>query len=86
MTDKDNKPSKIRHLNTTDSIFCSTECGPIFGYSDHDLLICDSANTTMCSYVNLGNSYQHPQPSQGDSYLAGSEFFLLSEIEVYQKE
>ena len=40
----------------------------------------------MGSNVNLGNSNQHPQPSQGDSYLAGSEFFLLSEIEVYQKE
>ncbi len=68
-------------------IFCSTECGPIFGSGHgHDLLICDLANSKMGSYVNLGNSYQHPQPSQGDAYLAGSEFFLLSEIEVYQKE
>jgi hypothetical protein len=87
LTNKDNQPSKLRQLNTTNSIFCSTECGPIFGSGHgHDLLICDLAKTKMGIYVNLGNSYQHPQPSQSDSYLAGSEFFLLSKIEVYQKE
>ena len=40
----------------------------------------------MESYSKLGDSYKHPQPSQGGSYLAGSAQFQLSEIEVFQKE
>ena len=45
--------------------------------------ICNAANTTPGSYSNLGHSYQHPQPHQGQSYLAGSYQFQLSEIEIY---
>ena len=41
---------------------------------------------TVDSYSILGRAYQHPQPSQGESFLAGSYKFLLSEIEVYKKE
>jgi hypothetical protein len=37
----------------------------------------------MGSYSKLDNSYQHPQPSKGQSYLAGSYNFQLSEIEIY---
>ena len=51
-----------------------------------DISICDSANTTASSVSNLGHSYQHPQPSQGPLYLAGSSPFQLSEIEVYEKD
>jgi hypothetical protein len=66
------------------SIFCFSEYGPIFG--NDDIHIGNNANTAAGSFSNLGRSYQHPQPSQGNSYLAGSSPFLLSEIEVYQKE
>ena len=58
--------------------------GPTFG-GGHDIHICNNANTIMNSYSHLGNSYQHPQPNQGYSYLAGSYNFQLSEIEVYEK-
>jgi hypothetical protein len=85
LTNKDNKPYKIRQINTTQSIYCHTICGSIFG-GGHDLHICNAANTTEGSYSKLDQSYQHPQPSQGKSYLAGSYPFQLSEIEVYQKE
>jgi hypothetical protein len=50
----------------------------------HDLQIRDSANRTS-NYLNLGHSYQHPQPSQGKSVLAISHPFYLSELEVYSK-
>jgi hypothetical protein len=59
--------------------------GPIFGRG-HDIRVCDYANTTLGSYSKLDHSYEHPQPCQGQSYLAGSDQFLLSEIEVYKKE
>jgi hypothetical protein len=42
--------------------------------------------TTAGSSSHLGRSFEHPQPDQGKSYLAGSNPFQLSEIEVYQKE
>jgi hypothetical protein len=84
LTNKDNQPSKMRQINTTNSIYCYSGYGPIFG-GGFDIHICNNANTTMGSRSNLGQSYQHPQPSQGQSYLAGSHSFQLSEIEVYQK-
>jgi hypothetical protein len=84
LTNKDNQPSKIRQINTTYSIYCHSSHGPTFG-GGHDIHIANNANTTMGSYSNLGFAYQHPQPSQGQSYLAGSYNFQLSEIEVYEK-
>ena len=85
LTNKNNQPSKMRQIKTTYSIYCNSGYGPTFG-GGHDFHICDSANTAAGSYSNLGHSYQQPQPSQGQSYLAGSYKFQLSEIEVYQKE
>jgi hypothetical protein len=83
LTNKDNQPSKIRQNNTQYSIYCRSDYGPIFG--NDDICIANYANTTKGSYSNLGRSYEHPQPSQGQSYLAGSHSFQLSEIEVYEK-
>jgi len=85
LTNRDNKPSKMRQIDTTSSIYCHSSYGPSFGIS-HDIYICSAANTRLGSHSKLGHSYEHPQPSQGHSYLAGSEYFQLSEIEVYQKE
>ena len=85
LTNKDNQPSKMRQINTTKSIFCNSGYGPTFG-SGYDICICNNANTRAGSYSKLGVSYQHPQPEQGHSYLAGSDEFQLTEIEVYQKE
>jgi hypothetical protein len=85
LTNKNNQPSKMKQIGTNGSIFCTSDYGPTFGVGN-DLLICNYANTTPGGSSNLGNSYQHPQPSQGKSYLAGSSPFQLSEIEVYEKE
>ena len=71
LTNRDNQPSKMRQINTTKSIICHSENGPIFG-SGNDIRICNSANTREGSFSKLGHSYEHPQPSQGNSYLAGS--------------
>ncbi len=86
LTNKDNQSFKMRQIETEDfySIHCDPANGPIFG--GNDLHIGDSANTTAGCYSKLGCSYEHPQPDQGDSYLAGSDEFQLSEIEVFKKE
>jgi hypothetical protein len=85
LTNKDNKPCKMRQIKTNLSICVQSSYGPTFGGSP-DLHICNNANTTMGSFSFLGHSYQHPQLEQGESFLAGSDDFLLSEIEVYEKE
>ena len=83
--DSTRKRNSFLANKTNKSIYCGSVYGPTFG-SGKDIYICDNANTTAGSYSNLGVSYQHPQPEQGESYLAGSDAFLLSEIEVYRKE
>jgi hypothetical protein len=75
----------MRQNNANCSIICSSDYGPMFG-SGYDICICNNSNTTTGSYLNMGNSNQHPQPSQGASYIAGSYQFHLSEIEVFYKE
>jgi hypothetical protein len=85
LTNKDNRPCKMKLIITNYySIYCHSSYGPTFGGGD--IQIGNNANTTSGSYSNLGNTFQHPQPSQGQSYLAGSHPFQLSEIEVYKKE
>jgi len=77
-------PNKHDH-----AIYCSSSCGPTFGYYG-DIHIANNANTTMDSFSNLGNFYKHPQYERGTNeakfFLAGSYEFQLNEIEVYQKE
>jgi len=85
LTNKDNQPSKINPIDTNCSIYCNSSYGPTFGCG-HDIYVCENANVRAGSYSNLGHSFEHPQPDQGLSYLAGSYPFQLSEIEVYKKE
>jgi hypothetical protein len=85
LTNKNSQPCKMRQVNYGDSIYCKSDYGPTFG-GGKDIYVCDYANRLAGSYSNLGREYQHPQPSQGQSFLAGSFKFQLSEIEVYQKE
>jgi hypothetical protein len=84
LTNRDNQPCKMKQINITNSIYCHSGYGSTFGRG-HDIYIANNANTTAGSYSNLGNAYQHPQPNQGYSYLAGSNHFQLSEIEIYEK-
>jgi len=89
LTNKENKPLKMK-IDRNDhkcAIDCYSSCGPSFGY---DIKIANNANTTKNSYSHLGNSYKHPQygkrSGEAQSFLAGSFYFQLDEIEVYQKE
>jgi hypothetical protein len=80
---RDNQPCKMRNINITNSIYCKSGYGPIFGTDD--ITIANNANTIAGSHSYLSRSYHYPQPNDA-SYLAGSSPFQLSEIEVYQKE
>jgi hypothetical protein len=89
LTNKDNQPLKMKvgpneHKH---AIGCHSIYGPTFGYDIH---IANNANTTMSSSSNLGDCYSHPQyefeTDEAAYFLAGSEWFQLDEIEIYQKE
>jgi hypothetical protein len=94
LTNKYNKPLKMKiDPNSHEyAIFCHSGYDPTFG---SDIKIVNHANTTMDSYSNLGNCYDHPKYAKGAStiqtdeastFLAGSCYFQLDEIEIYQKE
>ena len=91
LTNKDNKPCIIKiDPNEIDfAIVSDPKYGPIFG-GGNDICIYNRANKNTNSFSYLGKSYKHPQYAYGTieakSFLAGSEDFQLSEIEVYQKE
>jgi hypothetical protein len=67
------------------AIRCYSNNGPIFGQGDFN--IAGDANSNVNSYSLLGYSYQHPTYALGTdesySFLAGSYFFQVSEIEVF---
>jgi hypothetical protein len=90
LTNKDNQPVKIK-IDPDEheyAIYCNSEYGPTFG--EDDIHIADNSNTTMNSYSDLGWTYKHPQYEEGtieaQTFLAGTDWFQLDEIEVYQKE
>jgi hypothetical protein len=80
---------KINSSQTHQALHCYSDFGPSFG-AGGDIVILDNANTTMDSYSNLGLTYKHSQHAfetrEAQSFLAGSYYFQLSEIEVYQSE
>jgi hypothetical protein len=87
-TNKDNQPVKMKvkvDPNQQRAINCYTGYGPKFGGDIHK-----AKNATMYSLSHLGVSYSHPQYAEGTNeaktFLAGTGWFQLDEIEVYQKE
>jgi hypothetical protein len=91
LTNKDDEPCKmnIDPNQSKNAIFCGPQYGPSFGYN-YDICIRQDPFTGKSAFSRLGNSYIHPRYTQGSneiqSFLAGSHYFQLSEIEVYQKE
>ena len=80
---------KLNQNQIQNAIYCNPGYGPTFG-GGHDIFIASNANTTTTSSSNLGSTYSHPQyilsSNEAQLLLAGSYYFQLSEIEIYQKE
>lgn len=77
---------KVNDAKETMAIRCSSVLGPSFG--EDDLWISDKSNR----YENtskLGSTFKHPNLQYGTieakNFLAGSYYFHLFEIEVFQK-
>ena len=92
LTNKYNKPSKINidHNQKKYAIFGGADRGPSFGCSDCNIFTkCETSVEKNCR-SELGASYEHPQYAYGTneakSFMAGSNYFQLDEIEVFKKE
>jgi hypothetical protein len=86
----ENRPCKMRIGSNRfhSAIFCSSSYGPTFGGAS-DIYIANNANENMLSCSNLGDSFRHPRhaalSNEARTFLAGSYYFQLSEIEVFQR-
>jgi len=89
LTNRDNQPCKMKIDSDQihKAIYCISEEGPSFGSGD--ISITTNRNRLMICYSELGWSYKHghfaSECDEENSFLAGTEKFQLSEIEVYQK-
>jgi hypothetical protein len=95
LVNNDNKPikMKISNQNIRNAIYCHPIYGPTFGYLktgydvNFDIHINSYSNQNYSS-AKLGLTYQHPfyqnDSQEAQCFLAGSDKFLTSEIEVYQ--
>jgi hypothetical protein len=97
LINNDRNPLKMKCLNSNHAIFANREKGPIFG-KGYDLFISNDSNQPIkiesnvkgpC-YSYLGCTYKHTkylyESNKACSFFAGSNSFLLSEIEVYTKK
>ena len=69
------------------SIYSNSFVGPIFGRG-HDLFISDRSNENESSHSSLGYTFTHPDYPKDSvraySILAGSKYFRVDEIEIFQ--
>jgi hypothetical protein len=90
LTNKENSACKMNSTNYVKSIFCANEAGPAFGSGEIHITTNSNISNTFESFSDLGDVYKHPLYDYGTfeakSFLAGTYFFQLTEIEVYQKE
>jgi hypothetical protein len=88
LVNKENKPVKIpiKKNDFADAIYCSSCCGPAFGFRDIQIA-CDS-NRNNNSYSHLGYNFTHPEfashSKKSRSFLARTLYFTTQEIEVYR--
>jgi hypothetical protein len=89
LVNKENNHVKIKiKPGGQNAICCHSSYGPRFG-GGHDIFISSDSNTNQTSYSDLGHSYQLSTHTHGTeqakSFLAGSNNFQVSEIEVFQQ-
>ena len=87
LVNKINGPLKIKS-NSWNAIYCDADSGPCFGLFG-DFWI-SSNNEGIKNYSNFGASYPHPDFKLGSNeakkFLAGDEYFQVSEFEVFTKQ
>ena len=84
LRNNDHSPFKapLKDENDGMAIYRQNDSGPTFGWN-YDLKIADRAGSNTNSYTHFGHTYQPPSgPTNTKSLLAGTNYFIPSEIEV----
>ncbi len=88
LVNKENFPFLAKCIEAKKAIMCHMIYGPTFGVLDFFLQ--SESNQSQFSRSNLGFSYSHSEfpkrSTRAKTILAGAEFFLTKEIEVYCKQ
>ena len=86
LINKDNKRIKMKSTDEF-SLYCRPDYHITFGDECLEIVPNSNANT---SFSNLGGTYAHPtyqyDSNNAKRFLAGTEFFLTTEIEVFKVE
>jgi hypothetical protein len=88
LVNKENKPVKIpiKKNDFADAIYCSSCCGPAFGF--RDIQIASDSNKNTNSYSHLGYNFTHSEfacdSKKSRCFLARTLYFTTEEIEVYR--
>jgi len=87
LVNQQNFSCKIFSNNSANAIYASPTYGPTFG-GGHDLNIRNHSNSNPSSISNLGHTFTAPLgyaygSTAARNFLAGSNNFLTTEIEVY---
>jgi hypothetical protein len=64
------------------AVWCHLSYGPWFGIG-YDICIHGKCNIEKKSFSRLGGSYTLPPGQDRNTFLAGSDYFLVAEIEVF---
>ena len=63
-------------------VCCNATSGPAFG-GGHDLHISDASNGANTDSYSFPLSYQFPSNQSSSTFLAGQQYFTVSEYEVF---
>jgi hypothetical protein len=74
-----NSTQLFPRVSCCNEIYASSTYGPTFG-SGHDIYICDNSDIITCSSTICST---YTCPPGGNTHLAGTSSFRVSEIEVY---
>jgi hypothetical protein len=67
------------------AIYCDSRYGPCFGYWDCDICVSDNCNANTGSRSSgFGRTYANDTGLNGRTFFAGSEYFQVKEIEVFE--
>jgi hypothetical protein len=91
LTNKHNKPVKMRIKDHADAICCVVGASPsYFKFGKSDIHISDNSNAASASTSSVSVTFKHPEYAQGSAeaqtLLAGANTFQVSEIEVFEQD
>jgi len=72
---------KLKQNKMEEAVYHRSDYGPSFG---DDIDVFYTVNSISKSHTNVGRYYELPPGQEGDTFLTGSRYFDVSEVEVFR--